>query len=74
MALVAAKCPQCGANLNVDETKDACVCEYCGTPFITEKAINNYNSDYGILISNRTFSIKKENNIIYIPLRTFSYI
>ena len=43
MALVAAKCPQCGANLNVDETKDACVCEYCGTPFITEKAINNYN-------------------------------
>ena len=38
------------------------------------KAINNYNSDYGILISNRTFSIKKENNIIYIPLRTFSYI
>lgn len=38
------------------------------------KAINNYNSDYGILISNRTFNIKKENNIIYIPLRTFSYI
>lgn len=38
------------------------------------KAINNYNSDYGVLVSNRTFSIKKENNIIYVPLRTFSYM
>lgn len=38
------------------------------------KAINNYDSDYGVLVSNRTFSIKKENNIIYVPLRTFSYM
>lgn len=28
MALVAAKCPQCGANINVDATKDAGICEY----------------------------------------------
>lgn len=44
MGLVAAKCPQCGANINVDEEKDAGICEYCGTAFITEKAINNYNT------------------------------
>ena len=37
-------------------------------------AINNYDSDYGILVSNRIFGIKKENNIIYVPLRTFSYM
>ena len=44
MGIVAAKCPQCGANIKVDEEKDAGICEYCGTPFITEKAINNYNT------------------------------
>lgn len=44
MRLVAARCPQCGANIKVDEEKDAGICEYCGTAFITEKAINNYNT------------------------------
>ena len=39
MKFVAAKCPQCGANLEVDPTKEAGICSVCGTPFITEKAI-----------------------------------
>lgn len=43
MPLVAAKCTQCGANIEVDDTKEAGICKYCGTAFITEKAINNYN-------------------------------
>ena len=38
MPLVAAKCTQCGANIEVDETKEAGICQYCGTAFITEKA------------------------------------
>ena len=49
MALVAAICTQCGAKLEVDDTKDAGICPYCGTPFVTEKVIkqyitNNYNN------------------------------
>lgn len=44
MGLVAAKCTQCGANIKVDDTKDAGICEFCGTPFVTEKVINNYNT------------------------------
>ncbi len=44
MAFVAAKCTQCGANIEVDDTKDAGICQHCGTAFITEKAINNYNT------------------------------
>ena len=44
MGLVAAKCTQCGANIEVDETKEAGICKYCGTAFITEKAITNYNT------------------------------
>lgn len=43
MPLVNAKCTNCGANLNVDNAKDAAVCEFCGSAFIVEKAIQNYN-------------------------------
>lgn len=44
MPIVPAKCTACGANLNVDSNKDAAVCNYCGSAFIIEKAINNYNN------------------------------
>lgn len=36
------------------------------------RALNKYDSEYGILISNRTSCIKFENNILYIPLLTFA--
>lgn len=42
MALVAAKCTQCGADLQVDPAQEAAICPFCKTAFITEKAINNY--------------------------------
>lgn len=35
-------------------------------------AKNRYNADIGILISNRTSSIKFKNDILYIPLLTFA--
>lgn len=44
MPLVQAKCTNCGANLEIDNTKDAAICPYCGTAFVVEKAINNYNT------------------------------
>ena len=44
MALVAARCTQCNGEIEVDNTKEAGICRYCGTAFITEKAINNYNT------------------------------
>ena len=43
MPLVPAKCTQCGAALTLDPSQDAAVCPFCGTPFVVEKAINNYN-------------------------------
>ncbi len=48
MAFIAAKCPQCGANIKVDQTHDAGICPHCGTAFVTEKAINNYNVNYNV--------------------------
>lgn len=44
MAFVPAKCTQCGGDIDVDDTKEAGICKHCGTAFITEKAINNYNT------------------------------
>lgn len=43
MPVVAARCTQCGAELQVDNKQEAAICEYCGTPFIVEKAINNFH-------------------------------
>lgn len=43
MPFVQAKCTNCGGILAVDDSKDVFVCPYCNTPFIVEKAINNFN-------------------------------
>ena len=43
MALVNAKCTNCGGVLQVDKSKDAMVCPYCGAAFIVEKAVQNFN-------------------------------
>lgn len=53
MGLIAAKCTQCGANIEVDDSKEAGICKYCGTAFITEKAIINYNT---YITNNNNFS------------------
>lgn len=39
-----------------------------------KKAISRYNSDYGIIVSNRSSRIQKEDNIISIPISTFSFM
>lgn len=44
--LVNAKCTNCGATLEVDSEKDAYICSHCGSAFIVEKAIQNYNNTY----------------------------
>lgn len=44
MSIVAAKCTQCGADIKIDDTKEAGICEFCGSAFITQKAITNYNT------------------------------
>lgn len=56
MALVPAKCTQCGGNIEVDDTHEAGICQHCGTPFITEKAINNYTTNItNNIVNNNNF-------------------
>lgn len=45
MNLVPAVCTQCGAVIQVDSTKDAAICEFCGTPFVVDKAIHQYTTE-----------------------------
>ena len=42
MKLTAAKCPNCGANIEVDENSDKTKCEFCNSPIIVEDAIAKY--------------------------------
>ena len=55
MELIKGKCPECGGILDIDSSKEALICPYCDTPYIVEKAINNYNA--------QTIKIENANNI-----------
>lgn len=57
MPLVSAKCTACGASIKIDDSKESGYCEYCGTQYITEKVINNYNVSGNINIDNATINI-----------------
>ena len=43
MSFVQAKCTNCGGILSVEDNLEAAVCPFCNTPYIVEKAVNNYN-------------------------------
>lgn len=61
MPLIAAKCTQCGANIEIDNTKEAGICQYCGTAFITEKAIINYNTQITNNFAGATINVSDVN-------------
>jgi len=42
MSYVPAICPQCGASIKIDSSRDAALCPACKTPFITQKAVDLY--------------------------------
>lgn len=43
MPIVPAKCPQCGADIEVDTAHEAGLCKNCGAPFVTEKVLKSQN-------------------------------
>ena len=47
--MVPAVCTQCGGTVEVDKTKEEAKCPFCGTSFVIEKAINNYNVKYATI-------------------------
>ena len=55
MPMVKAQCTNCGGALEVDDSKEAAVCPFCNTPYIIEKAINQYNISNTYHIENAVF-------------------
>ena len=45
MKLIAAKCPNCGADINVDTERKSMFCSYCGSQILVDEAINKYQID-----------------------------
>lgn len=41
--LVLAQCTNCSATLEVDASQSAAICPYCGSAYIVDQAISNYN-------------------------------
>ena len=60
MSLVSAKCPNCGASIEVDPTQKADICKYCNTAFITEKAINPTSVNFGHTIIQNYYGETRE--------------
>ncbi len=57
--LVPGICTQCQSVLQLNPDQDAAICPSCGTPFIVEKAINQYNitAQGSLTISNSVFQM-----------------
>ena len=58
--LVPGTCTNCGSSLQVDPSLQAAICPACGTPYIVQQAINNFNV-------NSSGNINIENAVINIP-------
>ena len=63
MPLIPAKCTQCNAELQIDPTKEQAYCEYCHTPFYTEKAVNNYNVSNVTNVSAGVVNLQDERSL-----------
>ena len=52
MALLDAKCTNCGGVLKIEAEKEAAVCSYCGSAFVVQKAVQNFNTVNNIYAQN----------------------
>lgn len=77
MPLLPAKCPICGAILNIESEKEAALCPCCNNAFVVEKAINNYNTFNTIkadtvIVNNESEKEQlNKNGELYIKLGSF---
>lgn len=74
--LVKAQCTNCSAPLEVDSSLDAAICPYCNTPYIVERAINNYNvsmNSGNMNIKNAYINVSNGTNLENLLLRAERY-
>ena len=56
MSLIALKCPQCGADLEIDSDREFMYCEYCGTKVLRDKHTTINNSYTKNVTNNVTYA------------------
>jgi len=61
--MMPAICPQCGGQIEVDAQREKAFCQYCGTPFIVEKAINTYNLQHATIEHVNSINIIKTSAV-----------
>ena len=61
VSYVPAVCTQCGAHLEVNPSEKSAVCQYCGTTFSVEKAIQNINAKNAHIHADKVEINKKSN-------------
>ena len=52
MAMIAIKCPQCGADIQLDDSREFGFCNYCGTKVMQDivlLCLSTFFSSYSIL-------------------------
>jgi len=64
MGFKAVKCSECGASLEVDESREFGFCSRCGTKFITEKVISknitNVEKQVNVYFGENTFEVERK--------------
>ena len=48
MAFIALKCPACGADISLDDSRDFGFCQYCGTKIVQDKTIIEHRGSVSI--------------------------
>lgn len=67
MPLVPAKCTNCGASLQIDNTQQAAICPYCHSAYVVQQAINNYN--YNVIVKDESsIDAKVENATTFLKV------
>lgn len=63
MAFVPAKCPCCGGEIQIDDSRKEAFCSFCGAKFIAESAICYYNTTNEYHIEHADFHVEDSRGI-----------
>ena len=56
MKIKSLKCPECGANLEIEEGRSFCFCQYCGCKIMLDEEKHEYTYNENV---NKTININK---------------
>ena len=62
MKVKSLKCPECGANLEIEDNRTSCYCQYCGCKIILDDEKHEYTINKNININKTTTHTKRYIN------------